>query len=293
MNKLKAIIRKLLFPNIAVIIINTLVSAVLLIYTFVRGREYSAIGYVSYLLSAYALTIVCVRIPSIIRRTKRFIHKTETAHKYFTDDTFRIGVSLYTSLTVNSIYASIKLFTGLFYKSLWFITLAVYYIMLTFMRFLLLRQINSNNIGNDYIAELKVYRICGVILLFMNVALSIIVTMVVVKNKGFKYFGILIYVMAAYTFYTTINSIVNVVKYHKLNSPVLSAAKTTNLVAALVSMLSLETAMVAQFGDDEIFRRNITAVTGAVVCFVVLGTAIYMIVSSTVKIHKLPKQQIK
>ena len=293
MNKLKAIIRKLLFPNIAVIIINTLVSTVLLIYTFVRGREYSAIGYVSYLLSAYALTIVCVRIPSIIRSTKRFIHKTETAHKYFTDDTFRIGVSLYTSLTVNSIYAAVKLFTGLFYKSLWFITLAVYYIMLTFMRFLLLRQINGNNIGNDYIAELKVYRICGVILLFMNVALSIIVTMVVVKNKGFKYFGILIYVMAAYTFYTTINSIVNVVKYHKLNSPVLSAAKTTNLVAALVSMLSLETAMVAQFGDDEIFRRNITAVTGAVVCFVVLGTAIYMIVSSTVKIHKLPKQQIK
>ena len=293
MNKLKAIIRKLLFPNIAVIIINTLVSTVLLIYTFVRGREYSAIGYVSYLLSAYALTIVCVRIPSIIRRIKRFVHKTETAHKYFTDDTFRIGVSLYTSLTVNSIYAAVKLFTGLFYKSLWFITLAVYYIMLTFMRFLLLRQINGNNIGNDYIAELKVYRICGVILLFMNVALSIIVTMVVVKNKGFKYFGILIYVMAAYTFYTTINSIVNVVKYHKLNSPVLSAAKTTNLVAALVSMLSLETAMVAQFGDDEIFRRNITAVTGAVVCFVVLGTAIYMIVSSTVKIHKLPKQQIK
>ena len=51
--------------------------------------------------------------------------------------------------------------------------------------------------------------------------------------------------------YITITSVVHVVRYRRYNSPVMSAAKRINLVAALVSMLSLETAMLARFGSRE------------------------------------------
>lgn len=287
MDRLKSAIRKLFFPGIPAIIICAPVAAALLIYTFAGGHDNTPIGYFSYLFSAYALTIVCIKIPTMIKYISRRVHNNKTAHRYLTDIPFRIRVSLYMSLGINALYASIKLFTGIYYCSVWFITLSVYYIMLAVMRFLLLRHIKGNYIGTDYISELKRYRVCGGVLLGMNAALSGMAVLVVIENRGIKYAGYLIYAMAAYTFYTTIISIRNVIKYRKLNSPILSAAKAINLAAALVSMLSLETAMLAQFGNgDDIFRRNITAITSGAVCVTVLGMAVFMLISSTVKLNK-------
>ena len=50
----------------------------------------------------------------------------------------------------------------------------------------------------------------------------------------------MIYVMAMYAFYVTVMAVINMVRYRKYHSPVMSAAKAVNLAAALVSMLSLE-----------------------------------------------------
>ena len=66
----------------------------------------------------------------------------------------------------------------------------------------------------------------------------------------YEYPGVLIYAMAAYFFYAVIIAATNVVKFRRHGSPILSAAKAINLVAAMVSILSLETAMLAQFGSD-------------------------------------------
>ena len=70
---------------------------------------------------------------------------------------------------------------------------------------------------------------------------------------------------------------------------VISAAKVINFTAALVSMLSLETAMLAQFGGAEevMFRRIMTGATGGVVCAAVLGAAIFMIVQATKQLKRM------
>ena len=63
--------------------------------------------------------------------------------------------------------------------------------------------------------------------------------------------------MAMYAFYSVITAVVNLVKFRKHGSPILPEAKAINLVAAMVSILSLETEMLAQFGeDDELNRRR-------------------------------------
>ena len=82
-------------------------------------------------------------------------------------------------------------------------------------------------------------------------------------------------------------SLIHIFRYRKYQSPVLSAAKAIRLAAALVSLLSLETAILTRFGDDEVFRRLMTASTGAGVCIIVLGISVYMIVRATRKIHTL------
>lgn len=62
----------------------------------------------------------------------------------------------------------------------------------------------------------------------------------------------------------------------------MSAAKVISLTAALVSMLSLETAMLAQFGRDDVRLRQIMiSATGTGVCAIVLGMAVFMIAKST------------
>lgn len=59
MDRFKRVLMKLLFPGGAVVISLTIVSAALLIYVFVFGSEYSALAYLTYVVSAYTLTILC------------------------------------------------------------------------------------------------------------------------------------------------------------------------------------------------------------------------------------------
>ena len=58
--------------------------------------------------------------------------------------------------------------------------------------------------------------------------------------------------------------------YRKYHSPVISAARKVSLAAALVSMLSLETAMLSQFDTES---------TG--ICAIIVGMGIFMIIHST------------
>lgn len=81
------------------------------------------------------------------------------------------------------------------------------------------------------------------------------------------------------------------VKYRCYHSPVMSAVKAVQL-AALVSILALETAMLSQFGGDstEAFRKIMTGCTGAGVCGIILGIAVYMIAQGTKSLRSLEKE---
>ena len=296
MERMKQMLYKLLFPRLVVLIIIVLVASALLGYTFWSGNEYSPVAYISYVLSAYALIIVCARIVRMPKGDfKAVLHRNKYVHRYQTDIPFKTQVSLYLSLGLNLLFVAMKLFYGVYYRSIWFGTLAVYYIILAIMRFLLLRHVNRSGIGTDMVSELKHYRLCGIILMLMNIALSGVVVLVVRKNEGFHYAGYLIYVVAMYAFYNIISAVRDVLKYREYKSPVMSAAKAIKLATALVSMLSLETAMLMQFNNKEnaeAFRQIMTGTTGGAVCVIVIATAIFMIVKSTKQLKQLKKDSI-
>lgn len=292
MGNLKRILGRLAAPGKAVVIISIPIAAVLLLYTFSFDREDEPIAYISYIISAYSLFTVCVQAVKIFKEKKfmAVLHKNKYVHRYLTDTFFNMHVSLYVSLGINLLYAAMKIFYGIYYSSVWFGTLAIYYIMLAVMRFLLLRHVNRNSFGQNMFSELKHYRLCGIILMLMNIVLSGVIVLVINKNEGFEYAGYLIYIMAMYAFYNVITAVINVKKYRKYNSPVMSAAKAINLAAALVSLLSLETAMLTQFGNETnsspFFREIMILITGGAICVIILGAAILMIVRSTRKLKQ-------
>lgn len=293
MDWMKKIFKKLFcLPPVPTLLISVPAYG-LVIYALTEENVEPSIAYVSYLLSAYALVITITGITGIVRFIRQGIDQHPFVRKvmhiplvgrYLKEDMFRAEASLYQGFFINILYAGIKLFSGIFYKSVWFATLSVYYILLAVMRASLLHFVRTHgNSGEDKAAGLRRYRLCGIILLFMNQALIGIIVLVVSRNSGFEYPGMLIYAMAVYTFYAVAIAVINVVKFRKYDIPVMSAAKAINLTAALVSMLSLETAMITQFGGDEdvLFRQIMTASTGAGISIIVLGMAVFMIVRST------------
>ncbi len=283
----KEIGRKLLFPPIWMIVLLTVVSMTALVVVFVNGWEMSPLAYASYVLSFYTLTVICSLcwkvLPGCYRAVKRKLHDNKFMDRYLTDVAFKTNVGLYRSLGVNFIYVVVNAVSGYIYRTYWFVIFAVYYAIVAIMRFLLVRYVAKHPIGSDRLGELKRARLCAYILMTVNLALSGAVLMMVFFNRGFRYQGILIYVIAMYTFYVTAMAIIDMVKYRKYKSPVMSITKVIKMASALFSMLFLETAMFAQFGADTSpeTKRVMIILTGAGICVVVVAMAVYMIVKTS------------
>jgi len=124
--------------------------------------------------------------------------------------------------------------------------------------------------------------------LLINLSLSGAVLMILYQHRGYDYPGVMIYVMALYTFYALTMSIVDIMKYRKMESPIMSTAKIVSLSAALVSMLNLETAMFVQFGTDmaQQDQNLMIMLTGAGISITVVTLSVILIVRATKEIRR-------
>ena len=287
----KKIGKKLIFPPIWVMVVLTILCTAMLIIIFVKGFEKSPVAYISYVVSFYTLSVLCVFfgmiLPKRYKEIKQKINDNPIGHRYMTDMAFRTHISLYISLGINLLYVGVNILSFALFNSMWFVVLGVYYSILAIMRFLLLRYVNRIGIGNNRLGELKRTVLCSSILLTLNFVLTGAVLMILYQNRGFNYHGILIYVVALFTFYITTHAIINLIKYRKYNSPVMTMSKVIALSAALVSMLALETAMFSQFGAEmkPENQRLMIALTGAGVSIIVVTMSIYIIIKSVKEIR--------
>lgn len=294
MEKLKKICNRILFPGIPVVMISIPIATTLLLYTFLEAGEESLISYVAYCVSAYSLVIVCVVAFPAMRRGYRRIRQNPQLSRYFEDIPFKLRISLHVSFGANLLYAVINGVSGIYYHSVWFGTLAAYYILLSMMRYWLVRYTHKTSFGENQEAEWKWYRLCGVILILMNMTLTGVIILVLHQNRSFSYAGFLIYGIALYTFWITILSVVNLIRYRKRNSPAMSAARMVNVTAALVSMLSLEIAMLTQFDNGTnapYFRQTMVGFTGGAVCMIVIGLGVSMVMRGSREIRGAKRSQ--
>ena len=288
----KKIGKKLLFPPIWLTVILVIASAAALVFIFVKGMDETIPAYIVYVLAFYTLstvTVFCVLVlPKQYSTLKQKVYENPLGNRFLTDRVFRTNITLSVSFAISMLYVSINLWSWYMLKSYWFMVLAAYYVIMAVMRFLLVRYVRTQKIGTSILGEWKRSRICAYILLLINLSLSGAVLMILYQHRGYDYPGILIYVMALYTFYALTMSIVDIVKYRKLGSPVMSTAKIVSLSAALVSMLNLETAMFAQFGGDlsAEHQRIFIILTGAGVSVTVVTLSIILIVRATKEIRR-------
>lgn len=288
----KKIGKKLLFPPIWLMLLLSVFSTAALIAVFVYHLETAPIAYGIYVLAFYTLctvTAFCVLVlPKRYRKIKQKILSVPLANRYMTDTIFRAKASLNLSLGVNLLYVGVNVLLWQLYQSWWFVCLAVYYAILSVMRFLLVRYVRLNDIGTNRRGELKRALACSYIMLLLNLFLSGAVMMMVYQNRGYAYPGIMIYVMALYTFYMVTHAIVDLIRYRRFESPVMSTAKEICVAAALVSMLNLETAMFAEFGAsmEKGDQQLMIILTGAGISITVITIAVHNITHCTKEIKQ-------
>ncbi len=289
----KKIGKKCLFLPVWLMVPLVILCAVGLVYVFLEGREQTIAAYLLYALSFYTLTVVCVYAAKVLPKKQKAIrekiYSNPLGNRYMTDWAFRTRVSLNLSLAIDLLYVATNLFSWHQNRSWWFVVLAVYYMTLSVMRFLLVHYVHTNEIGGNKLGELKIAIVCAVILLTLNFFLSGAVLMILYQDKGYEYHGIMIYVMALYTFYQTTHAIIDSIKYRKLGSPLMSTAKVVSLASALVSMLNLETAMFASFGADmaKQDQQLMIMLTGAGVGISVITMSVVMTVRSAREIKEI------
>lgn len=291
--------RRFLFLPMWLLILLTLASVAALTAVFLRGWDTMPFAYAVYVGSFYTLVVVgiaCVTtLPAYYRRIRKRLYENHYAGRYLTDATYKLHVGLHLSLCINLLYAGINAVSAVWYETCWFAIFAVYYGVLAIMRFLLVRYVGKKQLGENDIGEWKRARACACLLMTVNLMLSGVVLMMVYFDRGFSYRGVLIYAMALYTFYTTTTAVIDVLKYRKYHSPVMSMSKIIRLAASLFSMLFLETAMFAQFGQDmaEADRRIMIMATGAGICVIVVGMSVSLIVRANREIKKSREREWK
>lgn len=286
MTRLKAILYRLLFPHPAWLLPLAAGSAAGLVWVFAAGHEGEAPAFAFYLLSSYTLVIWAARAPRLIRAVRAgpvaWLLRQPLGRRYSADIRFRGECALYLGLLSSLFFAAFKAVTSVLYRSVWFGEIAAYYLVLAVIRAALVRGLRrSAPDGNPQACfqdELRGYRRTGWLMLLLTSVMSGMVMMMVWDGQGYSYPEIVIYVCALYAFYSVIMSAVNLARFRGVGSPLLSASKAVSFAGAAMSILTLQTAMLAQFDTDGAFPRQLAnALTGAAVLALCFFMAVYMI----------------
>ena len=170
-----------------------------------------------------------------------------------------VGAGILQGMVVNLAYAALRLAMGLQQESAWSAAVGVYHASLGALRayvfccFLRCR-------GEEAVRCCRRVAVC---LFLLNIPMSGMMALMVLEDEGFSYPGYLIYAFALYTFYAMAVAVVNVIRFRRADDVLLFAVRALNLAAAMMSVLGLQTAMLARFSGGAVgYCRTMNALTG-------------------------------
>lgn len=274
--------KHILYPTKKYLILISLFSYIALALVFLLKKTRSLLAYPIYVMSAYSLLIICLALIKTFQQSK-FLNKvlsSKVIKRYLSDLSLQGNINIYQGIIISFFYVLFRMITGIYYQSFWFISIAVYYLVLGVIRLYLIKSHQD---------ETKIYRNVAWSLFLLNIPMGGMIILMIRTNSGFSYPGYVIYLSALYTFYSFIISIRNIVKFRQVGSPILSSAKVINFISAMMSVLGLQTAMISKFSSHgEAYRQMMNMITGGTIYSIVIIIALYMLIHS----HKLNNFQV-
>ena len=260
---------------------------------------YTGIGvYVLYALSAlatgYAAYLFARGLPAVKAAVKRRARKHPLTDGIVNDYGFRTVAVAVAALALNVVYAAFNGVMGIAVRSVWYGNLAAYYLFLAAVRCTaLLRWRSARKRCGGAPPETerwKIYRLCGVLLLVLELALTAAVTEMVLSDSPSAHTEITAIAAAAYAFTKITLAVYNMAKTRRLHDPLLQSFRNIGLTDALVSLLALQTTMTAVFSDGadrSMFALN--AATGFAVCAATVCMGVWMLVTSCRRLRAIAR----
>ena len=178
------------------------------------------------------------------------------------------------------------------YSSIWYGSIAGYYLMVAVQRlFILFSYYIVKKKSKDAFALAKgkqaVYLANGAVIVPLAIALAVASVQMVLSDRPAKTGDIMAITCAAYTFYKIGMAIRHFIKVRRMKDPFLQTIRNIGIVDALVSVLVLETTLIPTFGQMDQDMRLIVAISAFVIVSFTIGIGSYMIIEGTKRRTKM------
>lgn len=215
------------------------------------------------------------------------IRKIKIVARILDDYHLRSVLTVIPGAALNLAYAVFNGYIGAVTPSAWYITFAVYYLCLGIVRSYAVLYARGNYANaKDGIErqrrEKRMLLVCGVVFCLMSVTLMGIGILLEHGVKWKTYAGYVIYIICIYTFFKVAMSVKHMVRARREKSRLLIALRNIGFADALVSLLSLQTTMLATYAgvDRAAFAHDMTAITCGVVVGLILVIGVSMLIGS-------------
>lgn len=210
-------------------------------------------------------------------RIKDFLRSWREDYHFRTVYTARISALITFGFTVfNGVL-------GILYRSVWNISICIYYVLLAVVRRIVVRSQRKTVDKNQEKIIKKTYAVTHIILILMDVALVVPIALMVIGARNYTYGMIPAISMAAYTTYRMTMSIIHYLKSKRNENRFIRVIRTINLQDTLVSVLTLQNALIIANGDDMASMMRLTMWTSAGIW----GIILFFTVKSFMMIRKM------
>ena len=187
------------------------------------------------------------------------------------DRTLRLA---FACLSFNIAFASYHVVMGLVTSSWWLLTLGSYYLVLTVVRFVVLRSKSK---------ERFVTKFTGWMLILLSIPLFGTVILSVVRDRGHERHMIVMIAMAVYAFTKITLATINLIKARRSTSATIVTLRNISFADAFVSIFALQRSMLVSFdGMSEVEIVIMNAILGSVVCVIVFLLGINLLRSKKI-----------
>lgn len=155
---------------------------------------------------------------------------------------------------------------GIVYKSVWNISISVYYVLLAIVRGIVVHSQRKVNVADNQKKQEQYKRIyfkTHILMIFMDMCLIAPIAYMVIGERSYEYGLIPAIAMAAYTTYRITMGIINLGKSRKQENILIRELRAVNLQDSLVAVLTLQNALIIANGSDMQSMLALTAWTSA------------------------------
>ena len=183
------------------------------------------------------------------------------------------------SLTFNIAFAIYHLVLGLVTSSWWLLTLGSYYLVLSIVRFMVLRSKSK---------ERFITKFTGWMLIILSIPLAGTVILSVIRDRGHELHMIVMIAMAAYAFTKITLATIKLIKSRRSTLATLITLRNISFADAFVSIFALQRSMLVSFeGMTEAEIVIMNAALGSAVCVIVVLLGINLLRSKKALFKRL------